>query len=402
MSLAQALDADRSCQKAVNDYAAARVAAGLRPCSVDTSSYCAARQRLPREMITALVRHTGQLLHRRAPGHWCWQRRRVATVDGTTVTMPDTPENQIVYPQHGNQKPGLGAPIARMTGLMCTATGAVLDVALGPCKGKNSDEQAHLRMLLGELEPGDVLLGDALFPSYFLLAELVRLGVEGVFDQLAARRAGIDFRKGRRLGPRDHVIELRRPAQRPHWMERERFEALPEKLELRETRVREGKRPTTLVSTMTDAKAVPASALKNLYKKRWGVELDLRDIKSTLGMDVLSCKTPSMVAKEIWIHLLAYNLIRLLMAQAALTADREPRSISFKHTVQLWSAWCRHGAGLDDEGVRTMLTLVAHNIVGNRPGRIEPRAVKKRPKPFARLWAPRAEARAHVRRHGHA
>ena len=325
------------------------------------------------------MRRTGQLLHRRAPGHWCWQNRRVATVDGTTATMPDTAANQALYPQHGNQKPGLGAPVLRMTGLFCTATGAVLDVALGPCKGKNSDEQAHLRILLAGLESGDVLLGDALFPSYFLLAELRRRGIEGVFDELAARRAGIDFRRGRRLGKTDRVIRIPRPKKRPDWMSAERFDALPAELELRRTRVREGRRPKTLVSTMTDAKAVPGSALKNLYKKRWGVELDLRDIKTTLGMDVLSCKSPSMVAKEVWVHLLAYNLIRLLMAQAAVEVGREPRTISFKHTVQLWSAWCRRSVGLDDEAVRTMLVLIGRNEVGKRPGRIEPRAVKSGP-----------------------
>ena len=155
-------------------------------------------------------------------------------------------------------------------------------------------------------------------------------------------------------------------------MRAERYASMPERLMLRETRVREGNKPKTLVSTMLDGKKVPASALKRLYKKRWGVELNLRDIKTTLGMDVLSCKTPSMVPKEIWIHLLAYNLIRLLMGQAANEAGREPRSISFKHTLQLWLAWQCHGAPLEGEGIRTMLRLVAQNTVGNRPGRIEP------------------------------
>jgi hypothetical protein len=317
-------------------------------------------------------------------------------VDGTTISMPDTVENQAVFPQSASQAPGLGFPQCRMVGIVCLASGAVLNAALGPCKGKGSDEQSLLRSLLPTLESGNLLLGDAFYATYFLLCALQAQGVDGVFEQHGARRT--DFRRGQSLGKRDHLIKLNKPEKKPDWMNQEDFDQAPNFLTVRELRAG-GK---VLVTTLLCPKETRKNALKKLYKSRWHVELDLRNIKTTLGMDIVSCHTPEMVRKEIWTYLLAYNLIRLIMAQAALLAGIVPRQISFKHTLQLWLAWINYipeQCGKDKK--ETFFILVAQQQVGKRSGRIEPRAVKRRPKPFPLLTKPRANAREQVKKHGH-
>lgn len=397
MFMAQALNADRSCQKAVNDFVGKRVAGGLLACSTRTGGFCRARQRLPEAMVSTLTRQIGQTMAAKAPPEAGWRGRRVRLVDGTTVSMPDTDANQAAYPQPASQKPGLGFPLCRLAGLICLSSGALLDSAIGRYQGKGGDEQSLLRTMLARLEAGDILLGDAFFATYFLLCELHNRGVDGVFEQHGSRRRSTDFRRGRRLGQRDHVIDIVKPKVRPSWMSAAQYSAAPDHLSVRELRVG-GK---TLVTTMLCDKQAPKGELKTLYKQRWHVELDLRNIKTTLGMDRLSGKSPGMATKEIWVYLLAYNLIRRTMAKAALKAGTLPRRISFKHTLQLWLVW--HQRGLDSaDDVATLLRLIAQNRVGDRPGRIEPRAVKRRPKPFPLLTSPRCIARERVRRKGHA
>jgi hypothetical protein len=221
------------------------------------------------------------------------------------------------------------------------------------------------------LKPGNLLLGDAFYATYFLLCALRAQGVDGVFEQHGARRT--DFRRGQSLGKCDHLIELKKPEQKPDWMSREAFDQAPDCLTVRELRAG-GK---VLVTTLLCPKETRKNALKTLYKSRWHVELDLRNIKTTLGMDIVSCHTPEMVKKEIWTYLLAYNLIRLIMAQAALLADVVPRQLSFKHTLQLWIAWVDYIPEQCSEDKRkTFFILVAQQRVGKRNGRIEPRAVK--------------------------
>ena len=397
MFMAQALGSDRSCQNAVNDLAVKRIAGGLSACSTLTGAYCRARQRLPEPMVSTLVRHTGQALSANAQSAWRWEGRRVRLVDGTTVSMPDTPANQAAYPQPRTQQPGLGFPLCRLVALTCLSSGAVLDAAIGPYQGKGADEQTLLRLMLDRLDEGDILVGDALFATYFLLCELQRRGVDGIFEQYGARRCSTDFRRGQRLGTRDHVIEISKPVLRPSWMSRAQYDAAPEVIAVRELRVG-GK---ILVTTMLCDRTLPKAAAKALYQCRWHAELDLRNLKTTLGMDRLSCKTPTMAVKEIWVYLLAYNLIRRLVARAAHQAHTLPRQLSFKHAVQLWLSWQQRGIELDEERLMVMFTLIAHKRVGQRPGRIEPRAVKRRPKPFPLLSKPRPIARDIVKQSGH-
>ena len=396
MFIGQVMSADRSCQNAVNQAAIQRLSEGLPDCSSHTGAYCKARQRLPLEIMSTLSCCAGNKIASSSPKGWRWQGREVMLVDGTTISMPDTVENQAVFPQSASQAPGLGFPQCRMVGIVCLASGAVLNAALGPCKGKGSDEQSLLRSLLPTLKSGNLLLGDAFYATYFLLFALQAQGVDGVFEQHGARRT--DFRRGQSLGKRDHLIKLNKPEKKPDWMNQEDFDQAPNFLTVRELRAG-GK---VLVTTLLCPKETRKNALKKLYKSRWHVELDLRNIKTTLGMDIVSCHTPEMVRKEIWTYLLAYNLIRLIMVQAALLAGIVPRQISFKHTLQLWLAWINYipeQCGKDTK--ETFFILVAQQQVGKRSGRIEPRAVKRRPKPFPLLTKPRADAREQVKKHGH-
>lgn len=398
MFLAQAMSEDRSCQKAVNDAAVKRVVSGLSPCSTTTGGYCQARKRLPLEMVSTLACYTGERMSRQVPQQWRWNGKRVHLIDGTTATAPDTAANQAMYPQQSLQKPGLGFPIVRIVGIICLSSGAVLNACLGSYSGKGSSEQTLLRGMLDTFSPGDLVMGDAFFATYFLLASLLERGVDGVFEQLGARKRVTDFRRGEKLGPKDRLIGLTKPKQKPDWMSQADYDSAPEHIRVRELETN-GK---LLVTTLLSAKAYPKHELKALYKKRWHVEVDLRHIKTTLGMETLSCKTPQMIEKEIWVYLLAYNLIRLLMAQSALLADILPRELSFKHTVQLWLAWSQNTQSTGvQENERILFILIAQRTVGNRPGRVEPRAVKRRPKPFPLLMEQREKAREKIRKHGH-
>lgn len=398
MFLAQAMSADRSCQNAVNDTAIKRLIGGLSVCSTHTGAYCRARQRLPLEMVTALTRHTGQCVTARSAASWLWQGRPVRLVDGTGVSLPDTAANQSAYPQPGGQKPGLGFPLCRLVGIICLSSGVLLDAAMAAHKGKGSDEQALLRSILATLAPGDILMGDAYYATYFLLCALQHNGIDGVFEQQGARRRCTDFRYGHRLGQRDHLIEIEKPKVKPNWMSQAHYDQAPASLRVRECAV-DGK---VLVTTLLDAKQTPKNEIKKLFRQRWNIEVDLRNIKTTLGMDVLSCKTPEMIVKELWVYLLAYNLIRLLMAQAALLADLLPRQLSFKHTLQLWITWGQTAVGYDvDEELDKLFILIAQRRVGSRPGRVEPRAVKRRPKPYPLLTKTRKMAQEKIRKNGH-
>lgn len=398
MFVMQCLSADGSCQQAVNEAVVERLIGGAPTGKTDTGAYCKARARLPLTLIAGLTRQSGQILTHQAPRAWRWHGRQVQVVDGTTLSLPDTAANQAAYPQSRSQGAGLGFPLCRLVVLLCLASGALREAASGPCEGKGSDEQSLLRTLLDQLEAGEILLGDAFFATYFLLCELVRRGVDGLFEQHGARQRSTDFRIGTRLGERDHLIVLTKPKAKPDWMSQADYARAPATLTVREFRAG-GK---TLVTTMLCPKAAPKGELKALYRRRWTAELDLRNIKTTLGMNTLRCKSPEMVRKELWTYLLAYNLIRLLMAQAALLADQIPRQLSFKHAVQMWLAWQHRGGNpYDGASIHALLVLIAGPRVGLRPGRVEPRAVKRRPKPFPLLTEPRAAARTRIRAHGH-
>jgi len=392
--LAQAMNADSSCQNTVNRHVVERVFNGLSSCSTITGGYCKARQRLPTSMVSTLVKHTGYLVAEQIPDEWQWHGRPVKLVDGTTVTLPDTFENQTTYPQQSNQKTGLGYPISRIVALICLASGVILNAAMGKYKGKGGSEHALFRQLFDSLKPGDILLADRYYSSYFLIAMLMEKGVDIVFQQHASRKT--DFRTGQRLGGRDHIATWQKPKKKPAWMNEQQYNDFPNELAIRELKA--GNK--TLITTLLSDKDAPKKELTDLYKQRWHIEVDLRNIKTTLGMETLSCKTPEMNEKEMWVYFLAYNLIRLIMAEAAQNAHAMPRQLSFKHTLQIWLTWSKQFSPCD-KNTDILLVMVAAIRVGNRAGRIEPRAVKRRPKPYSLLMKQRDEARADVVRYGH-
>jgi hypothetical protein len=396
MFLAQAMSADGSCQQVVNEAVVNRLLSGMPAVSTNTGGYCIARQRLPQEMVCRLARYSGALLSERTPQAWQWRGRTVKLVDGATVLMPDTAENQARFPQHGKQQLGAGSPLARLVAVISLSSGAVLEAAMGPIKGKETGEYGLYRQLRGSFVAGDVVLADAYFCSYFLIADLLSRGVDGLFEQHGGRHT--DFARGEKLGVRDHLVRWCKPSNKPSWMSREDYLAYADEFTVRELKV--GKK--VLVTTFLEPRKTPKGTLEKLYWSRWNVELDIRNIKTTLGMDSLRCMTPSMCEKEMWVYLLAYNLIRLLMAEAAIQAQVLPRQLSFKHTLQMWVAWSqRQFLSSANEHTATLFLLIAQVRVGNRPGRLEPRAVKRRPKTYARLNKPRRQAREDIRKYGH-
>ncbi len=396
MFMMQVLNEDDSCQKAVNAWATRRAIEGLSVTSINTGAYCRARQRLPLEMPIELTRETGRLLCARAPKGWRWRGRTVKLVDGSGISMPDTAENQCCFPQPSSQAEGVGFPLARIVAIVCLSSGAVLDAAMGPFEGQGNSELGLLRRLAAAFAAGDVMLADAFYCNYFLIATLQAAGVDVVFEQNGARTT--DFRRGQRLGARDHIVRWSKPKSCPAWMTQEQYQCFPDEILVREAQVN----GQILVTTLLRPRTVCKRELSRLYAERWNVELDLRNIKTTLGMEVLSCNTPQMNEKELWVHLLAYNLIRLLMAQAAYEASVHPRQLSFKHTVQLWTEWTAHrSCGGQLRSMDLLFELIAQIKVGQRPARLEPRARKRRPKPYPWLKVPRSQARRQIRLHGH-
>jgi len=395
--LHQVLSTDHSCRAAVAQLLAFLGVGGAGWASAKTDPYCKARQRLPETLVADLCRQSGTQLHDQAKPGRLLGGRPIKIADGTTVSMPDTPANQKAYPQHSAQKPGVGFPILRLVGLISLSCGAVLDVAMGPYCGKGTGETALLRQLLGGLRAGDVLLADAYFANYWMVALLRQQGVDLLSHHDGKRK--IDFRTGRRLGRHDHVVRWARPP-RPAWMSRRQYRGLPAFLDIRQVRVelhQRGfrRRRLQLLTTLGDERQYPADELATAYRARWHAELDLRSIKQVMQMDVLRCKSPSMVRKEVWMHLLAYNLVRKLMAQAATAAGLCPRDLSFRGALQTMTAFAAAGwscPGRQGELYAAVLCAVATHRVNNRPDRVEPRAVKRRPKKIVYLNVPRQTA----------
>lgn len=391
----------RSCTTAVARVATLLVVLGRKPCSTtNTGAYCRARARLPEVVLERLVYQIADGCEERLPVEWLWCGRSVKLVDGSTVSMPDTPENQAAWPQPKTQKAGLGFPLARIVVLLSLATGLLGGLAIGPYAGKETGEAALLRELRDRLKPGEVLLADRYYCSYFMIALLMEWGVD--FVVRLHQRRGADFRRGQRLGPGDHLVTWTRPA-KPSWMDQATYDRMPASLRLREVEVAVPQRgfrvkSLVIVTTLSDADAYTRDDLAKLYRRRWLVELDLRTIKTTLNLDVLRCKKPEMVRKELWVALLGYNLIRQTIVQVAEQKGLSPRDLSFTAALQTittqWMLVLVVEGPTRDSLHALACDGIARHRVGNRPDRIEPRAVKRRPKPQARLKKPRAEARA--------
>ena len=378
----QVLNSDKSCKKAVFGVVAEQLSTGEKPVSTNTGPYCKARKRLPEETVHALVKEIGNAPIKNAPSKWKPFGRNLKVFDGSTSKMADTKENQKAFPQHKNQKKGAGFPITRYVVVMSLTIGTVLDYAMGAYKGKGTGESSLLKSIFSCIEKDDIALGDRYFPNFFLMTDLMKIGADGIFRGQGQRH--YDFRSGERLGKNDHVVFWKKPY-KPAWMTQQEYDSYPNEIQIREFKVASNIYVTTFLNT----KKYRKKELASIYERRWDVEINLRSIKAIMNMDMLSCKTPDMVKKEIGIHFLAYNFIRIIMAEACVFHDAIPWKISFKGTVQLLTEFMPHflnsGKRKNKILYSEMLALIVKNKVGDRPGRVEPRVIKQRHKPFPTL-----------------
>jgi hypothetical protein len=361
------------------------------------SAYCQARGRLPVHFFARLQQEALQ----RCPQPGRWRGHRLFVLDGSSFSMPDTPELHQAFGQPDAQAPGCGFPSAHLLVLVERSGGYLWHALPGPYRTHDlaAAAQVHPR-----LQPGDVLLGDRAFASYAHLALARQRRLHGLFR--AHHRRLIDFRPGRRhtapagkpakglprsrwlkrLGKRDQLVEYSKPKERPAWLSPRDYEALPQTLVVRELRVRikvPGCRTSelTLVTTLTNPQRYPARALAKLYRRRWQVEVDLRHLKQTLKLEVLRCQTLPGVLKELLLIVVLYNLVRRVLAQAAARQGAKPERISFVDALR-WLRWSRPGE-----------EVVALKVNPDRPDRVEPRVVKRRPKPYKLMRRPRPKLR---------
>ena len=396
---------EASCQAAVARVVSYCKQKGMASPTEDTGDYCRARSKLPEAALHELSCEVAEELEQSCDASWLWKGMHAKLVDGFTFTMPDTPKNQAKYPQQKAQKPGVGLPIARAVAIVSLATACVMDLAMGPYKGKETGESALLRAMLGSLHDGDIAVMDRYYCSFMMIALLLRQGT-----QVCARKHQLrhsDFRRGRRLGKYDHIIVWTRPP-RPKWMDEETYAQIPEMLELREIRfnvIERGRRTRTIdvITTLLDAEKYRKEDIAALYGFRWNSELDIRSIKSNLNLAHVRCKSPAMVHREVWTTILGYNLIRTTAAGAALLHDKQPRQISFTSTCQyVLASWMQLSAGLiDASSLKDYLLLMFEQIasceVANRPGRLEPRVLKRRRHGYKLMQKPRHQLRRELR-----
>ena len=390
-----------ACQAAVADVIVHQGMCGLPVPTTDSGDYCRGRAKLSQGALQDLTTEVAEGVEEQAQAAWLWKGRHAKLVDGFTFTMPDTAANQREYPQPSSQKAGCGFPIARACVILSLATACVMNLAIAPYAGKETGETALLRQMLDSLGCGDVLVADRFYCSFMMIALLLARGVD-VCARLHQRRHS-DFRYGQRLGKDDHLIIWQRPA-KPAWMDEATYQSIPSQLVLREIRFqvsRPGYRVQTLtvVTTLRDGKAFTAQDIAELYGYRWNAELDIRCIKDTLQLDHVRCKSPAMVRKELWTTILAYNLIRSTAAAAALLHGCQPRQISFTGTCQqVLSCWMILSTGLADPQAaqllcKTMLKAISQLQVADRPGRIEPRVIKRRQDRYPFMQQPRDQLR---------
>ena len=389
--LYQVLKPDCPCREIVRQTQALSILQDQGRVDEGTSAYCQARKRLPLDLLQRLRVAVAAAGEKAAQ---LWHGLRPKLIDGTTVRLPDTQKNQRAYPQSRSQKPGCGFPLMRLAGVFSLATGVLLDYAKG---NKHQSELRLLKGLLDQFKPGDLAVADRGFCTYVLLALLNSRHILGVFRLHQTRRA--DLRKGKRLGKNDRLFTWLKPAQKPRWLPQSWWKKIPGELSVRVIRFqlrRRGYRPesVTFVTTLLDAQQYPAQDIAELYARRWKIELWFRDIKTSMGMEVLRCKSPQMVHKELEMFLIAYNFIRCLMVQAGASNDVTLDRMSFKGTVDSVRQFSLAIAQARSKKKQTqliaeLLEVIARDEVPDRPDRLEPRAVKRRPKPYQLLNRPR-------------
>jgi len=390
MFVSQVINQDGSCQNVVNKLALAKD----KDICISTSAYCQARTRLSAIVISSITKEIAKKDEDRINSKWKFKGRNIYLVDGTTITMADSLANQKVYPQPKFQKEGLGFPICRLVGIISLTTGSIIDVNVGTYGGKGTGERMLFQEMLHNFKKGDIILADALYSTYSILSFAVEKGIDIIFVQNGSRAKKADFTTGEIVGKNDHIITLKRPKDVPEWMSEEEGKNRPKELKIREIKTGD----KILITTFLCKKKTSAKVIKKLYKERWHIEVDFRNIKITLGLTTFKCKSPEMVKKEMWTHFLAYNIIRSLMLDSALYNKMLPRKISFKNSLQLYLHYLKDSTQIEYE---KLLRLIGKKVIGNREGRIEPRAIKKRHNAYPLLMKTRAIAKAEVLKNGH-
>jgi hypothetical protein len=393
--LYQVLNPSCPCREVVRQIQALFRLHNLGPVDEGTGGYCTARGRLPIDTLQrirhAVAAHAEKALPRDQAS---WHGLTPKVIDGTTFSLPDTLKHQRAYPQSRSQQPGCGFPLMRIVGVFSLASGVLLDYAKG---NKHQHELALLQKLLDLFQRRDLAIADRGFSSYVLIAMLLLRGVASLFRLHQARPA--DLRQGQRLGKNDRLVTWRKPWLKPRYLPNTLWKRIPAELRVRVLRFQlhvPGYRSAsvTLVTTLLDPQIYPAQDLARLYARRWRIELWFRDIKTSMGLEVLRCQSPKMVHKELEMFLIAYNLIRALAAEASASYDVPVERISFKGTVdasrQYSIAIAQARAKKKQRAlVADLLRVIALDQLPDRPGRAEPRAVKRRPKPYPLLNHPR-------------
>jgi len=396
--LGQVMDADGGCKEVVRKLQSYASLKGIKVPSSSTASYCTARKKLDEQALTDIFQHT-TVQGDNPTQTGLLRNRRVIVVDGTGLSMPDTLENQAVWPQSATQKSGCGFPSARVCACFSLESGSLLSYEIG---SKKNHELPLLRKQWKTFRAGDIFLGDKGFCSYYDTAKLKEQGVDSVIT--LARRKPVSRSKCQKiLGPNDLLIKWDRPKYTPQLSySRETMGQLPEELPLRQIRVivaQPGFRTKEfhIVTTLLDPTKYSSEEIASLYLKRWDVELFFRDIKISMGMDILRCQTPEMIRKEILMNFIAYNCVRRLMYEAAEKAELHVRRVSFKGSLQAirsWSPQFNHvtlGTAERSKLLNDLYGAVTGLPLQQRPGRNEPRCKKRRPKAYQLLTKPRHE-----------
>lgn len=387
----QVLSKDCGCKEVITILNRQRKRDNLSEVSTNTTSYCEARMRLPLPLIAALMRRTADLACANSGSDWRWFGHRVLLVDGLVVHAPDTPANQEAYPQPHSQQPGLGFPQIRVCVSICLASGVVTDIQYGPVEGKKTGEATLFRQMFSKFMPGDIIVADSNFECYRDLAMLKSQGVYMVCNMNGTRTSPFT---GECQVIEETIKTLPRPEFDKSRFTRAEWERLTETLDVRIIRyqVRGRKSEVILVTTLLDQQTCPAMEIAKLYKQRWECELDIRSIKTVMGMTWLSCHIPEMLESELMVYFLAYNLVRVSICDAAKVSDRKPRDLSFKNAKDSWLNLTTTDRTENDYA--WLLWSIADAPLRKRPGRNEPRKIKRRCSKYEKMKLPRAEEKA--------
>jgi len=390
----QLLKPHTSCREVVRQVQALLRLQGRSPIQDGDSAYIQARQRLPRQRLENALDATAQAADRRAGAGGQLNGRPVKVIDGSTTQLPDTPQNQKAYPQPGSQKPGCGFPVMKLAVLFSLAGGAVLNVVMGSLR---HHDLRLVRRLWERLKAGDIVLGDRAYGEYATLAALPRQHLDVVARLHQWRK--VDFRQAKRLGRHDGLFVWNKGCQQSDLFTAKEWDLLPGQITVRLVRFTAAirgfrARRITLVTTLLDPVAYPAEPLAALYARRWRLELCLRDLKTTMGMEALRCQSPAMAQKEVLAYLIAHNLMRCVMAEVVARFPVDLARISFKGSMDALRQYSAAIAQARSQKLRQqlwddLLFNLARDLVPARPNRREPRAVKRRPKAYPLLNQPR-------------